>query len=80
MLWYVSPVFIMRSVFDHPGLAAWTAINPIAALCDLMRAPLLEARAPEARDWMVLAAYTALFWALALLLAKREDKKVVFYF
>ncbi|MBI1272925.1 MAG: hypothetical protein GC131_02430 [Alphaproteobacteria bacterium] len=80
MLWYLSPVFIMRNIFEHPALATWTAINPIAALCDIMRAPLLEGRAPDARDWMVIGVYAAIFWAAALIVMARERKKVVFYF
>jgi lipopolysaccharide transport system permease protein len=80
MLWYLSPVFIMRSVFDHPGLKAWTDINPIAALMDLLRLPLIEGADPIVGDYALVAVWAMGLWAAALFMLVRNERKIVFYY
>lgn len=54
IVWYASPVFLPRHVFDNPLLAQWTAINPIAALMDLFRQPILHGMSPTWHSYQIL--------------------------
>lgn len=80
MLLYVSPVMIVRSVFDHPGLREWIFINPIASLMDALRLPLLDGRPPELLNYALVLIWSALLWILAIRLLMRNDRKIVFYY
>jgi len=80
MLWYLSPVFIMRSVFDHPGLKGWTAINPIAALMDMLRAPVIEGAVPSLTLYALVIVWALGLWAAALFMLLRNERKIVFYY
>ena len=78
-LWLLSPVFIARQVFDTPGLATWTSLNPIASLCDFLRAILMHGGMPTAADLAVIAVWTAILWLIAILLLVRFDRRIIFY-
>lgn len=80
MLLYVSPVMIVRSVFDHPGLREWTLINPFAALMDALRPPLLDGMPPSLTSYGVVLTWSALLWLLAVVLLRRNERKIVFYY
>lgn len=79
MLWFVSPVFIPRSVYDQPGLAALTGINPIAALLDAWREPLLYHQWPALQDLGLLLLWVGGLWLAMLWRLKAKESKVVFY-
>jgi lipopolysaccharide transport system permease protein len=80
MLWYVSPVFILRSVFDNPGLKTWTLINPVTAIMDIFRDPLVNSTLPSLYDYGILGAYSLFFWVVALWMLRREERRIVFYY
>lgn len=78
-LWFASPVFFAREIFDSPNLAVWAAINPVLAVCDAFRDPVLFDRAPEARDWIVIGVWTAASWVVALAMTAINDRKSIHY-
>lgn len=78
-LWFASPVFFAREIFDSPNLALWTAINPVLAFCDVFRDPVLYARAPEVRDWIVIGAWTGVSWLIAIVMTAMNDRKSIHY-
>ncbi len=80
MLWYLSPVFITRSVLDHPGLRSWTDINPIAALMDILRTPLIDGADPSLISYALIGVWSLGLWALALSMLKRNERHIVFYY
>jgi len=80
MLLYVSPVMMLPSVFEHRGLREWNSINPVSALLELFRAPLLEGTAPALSSYLLVLAWALLFWLLALALLARNERKIVFYY
>jgi lipopolysaccharide transport system permease protein len=80
MLIYASPIMLVRSVFDHPGLHQWTRINPVAALVDILREPLINGNLPPLEAYGTLFVWAALVWALALRLLRRNERKIVFYY
>jgi lipopolysaccharide transport system permease protein len=79
-LWYLSPVFIAREVFKRPELAWWDRINPVAALCDLFRDPMLYQRQWDPMDVYVFLAWTAAAWVFAIITVWRNEKRIVFYY
>lgn len=78
--YYMSPIFIVRKEFDRPGLKIISNFNPITALCDLFRDPLLYAQTPELRDMIVVLAWAAVFWVLAVTVLKRTERDMIFHF
>lgn len=78
-LWFASPVFFAREIFDSPNLTLWTAINPVLAFCDVFRDPILHGQAPELRDWIVIGIWTAISWAIALVMTAINDRKSIHY-
>lgn len=80
MLWYMSPILVMREVFDRPGLSLWTAVNPIASLMDILRDPLLNGLDPRLGAYGVVLAWAAVLWVGALYLLARNERKIVFYY
>ncbi|TPW04133.1 MAG: lipopolysaccharide transport system permease protein, partial [Alphaproteobacteria bacterium] len=66
-LWFASPVFFAREIFDSPNLAFWTAINPVLAFCDAFREPVLYARSPDAHTWMVIGGWIVASWIGAII-------------
>lgn len=79
-LWYVSPVFIPREVFDKRVLGAWTSINPCASLLDLLRDPLLLHKMPDLYDLCLIGVWTLFFSLLAVYLLNKYERKIIYMF
>ena len=79
-LWYVSPAFIPRHVFDSPGIITWTNMNPAASLLDLFRDPLLYQKLPDFHDIGVVLSWAAGLSVIAVLLLMRYERKIIFLF
>lgn len=79
VLWLLSPVFISRQIFDTSGLAGWTSLNPIASLCDVMRAILMHGALPERWDLLVIGGWTLVLTGIAAALIARFDRRIIFY-
>jgi lipopolysaccharide transport system permease protein len=80
VLWYVSPVFIARDVFNNPGLAEVSEYNPVTMLLDIFRAPLLSQELPSLANYQTLAIYSVVLWLLAYRMLKRTERRLVFFF
>ena len=80
MIWYTSPVFLPRHIFDHPLLRDWTAINPVTAMLDILREPLINAAPPPEQAIGILMLWGLVFWGLAILMLRRHERRIVFYY
>lgn len=80
MLMYVSPIMFTRSAFNHPGLKEWTAINPVAALLDLFRDPMINGQTPMLVTYATVILWAAALWGLAIWMLVRNERKIVFYY
>lgn len=80
IIWYVSPVFIMKDVFDRPYLREWTSINPVAAILDAFRTPMMEGAIPSFHSYAVIGVWGGIFWVLAAVMVWRNESKIIFYF
>jgi len=79
VIYYTSPVFIPRSVFDGDVISGYTALNPVTAILDIQRDLLTYATAPNAYDFLLLAAWGVIGWCLAVPLLIWGRRRLVFY-
>lgn len=80
VLWYASPVFIMKNVFDRPYLQEWTSINPVAAILDVFRSPMMDGAIPSLHSYAVIGIWGMIFWTCAAIMVWRNESKIIFYF
>ncbi len=80
IVWYISPVFLPREVFDKPLLRDWTAVNPVAALMDLFRQPMLHGITPDRESYGLVFLWALGLWALAVAMLARNERKIIFYY
>jgi len=78
-LWFSSPIFFAREIFDAPALKIWASINPVLAFCDALRDPILHNRPPDAQDWIVIGVWAALSWTVAIVVTAMNDRKAIHY-
>lgn len=78
-LWFSSPVFFARELFDVPQLRLWAAFNPVVAICDVFRDPVLHGRAPEVQDWITIGVWTVCLWIVAIVSLAKGGRKLVYY-
>lgn len=79
-LWYISPVFFQKEMFESSvALSTWFYLNPITHLLQLIRAPFLEGMLPSSFDYamsLVLVSITALF---AVRVNRKSARDIIFY-
>jgi len=79
-LWYVSPVFFQRDMFENSAiLSAWFNLNPITHMLQLVRAPFLEGQLPTAINYFMASGFV-LFLALVAIQENRKNAgEIIFY-
>lgn len=80
IMWFASPVLLKRDMYDEGQLALLTAVNPLTALLDLIRDPMLLHAIPSLQDILVVLGWTGGLWLLAGWLLARHERRVVYYF
>lgn len=78
-VWFVSPVYFEAKLFKNGDLHALIDYNPVYHLLQLVRAPLLEGKAPTLENIYFCLATAAIFALLAWLVGRRAERKVIFY-
>jgi lipopolysaccharide transport system permease protein len=78
-LWYVSPVFLLPSIFEAAGIKFLLNYNPIYHLLSLFRAPILYGEFPTFVNYLYSFGTVLFLGVLALLSIKISEKKVIFY-
>lgn len=78
-LYFVTPVFLLKTAFQGQYLSKWNYINPVSNLLELIRAPLMEGHLPTASNYLVSIGFGILALIFAGLLLKRYEKYLVFY-
>jgi homopolymeric O-antigen transport system permease protein len=77
-LWFLSPVFMARVIFDQPGLRTFAALNPINSLCDLFRSFFMLGSWPALYDILQPSAWAVVFWLMAWQMLQRTEPSLVF--
>jgi len=79
-LWYVSPVFFQRGMFEgNPWLAEWFQINPITHVLELIRKPFLEGGLPSPADYLMTALMVLIIDLAAVRINGKNEKDIIFY-
>jgi lipopolysaccharide transport system permease protein len=76
-LFFLSPVMLTRDVLD--GLPILQYVNPLVPLLHMFRAPLFDNTMWDPMHVMVLGAWTAGLWLLAILTSASFGRKIIFY-
>lgn len=77
-IWFSSPVFFAREIFDAPELRFWATINPVVAFSDVFRDPLIYARTPDSADWVVIGIWVVVAWVVAIWVAAASGRRAIF--
>lgn len=78
-VWFLSPVFLRREIFDRPDLAWWNYMNPIARCMELWRQPLLHGQQASLDAFLVLAVFGIAGYLIATWLTVSLERKALFY-
>ena len=79
-LWYVSPVFFQKEMFDNSEiLSAWFHLNPITHVLQLIRAPFLEGRLPGIFDYLMSFALVGIIALFAVYMNRKSARDIIFY-
>lgn len=78
-LYFISPVYFEEKIFRQGGLDFLVDYNPIHHLLQIIRRPLLEGRWPTFENYLALIIAALIITALAFLVGRRAEKRVIFY-
>lgn len=79
-LWYVSPVFFQKEMFQSvPALEIWFQINPITHMLQLVRAPFLDGVLPTLVDYLFSFGFVGVLAIFAYFKNKHDAKDIIFY-
>lgn len=78
-LWFSSPIFIAREVFETPHLRYWEMVNPVVAVTDLFRDPVIHGIMPSLNDWIVIGIWSLALWVIAGTMLVLFGRRIVFY-
>jgi ABC-type polysaccharide/polyol phosphate export permease len=79
MLFYLTPVIYPAEMLQQRGLGWLVDYNPLACFLELLRAPLLENRAPSAASFGIAALTVAAAASAAFVMLARLQRRIVFY-
>lgn len=79
-LWYISPVFFQRKMFEAvPLLETWFRLNPITHMLQLVRAPFLDGTLPTLQNYLFSIGLTGVLAWIAYCKNKKEARDIIFY-
>lgn len=78
-LWFISPVFMDKSIFLRPGLNLWDYFNPVSNMLELIRKPLTDNQMPSWENYFFTAVFGLVAWILAYWLLRRHERHLVYY-
>jgi lipopolysaccharide transport system permease protein len=78
ILFYMTPIIYPESLLRAQHLSWLADYNPIRALIDLVRKPILEGQLPSGSTWLMASLTTALLAAAAGCTLARWQKRLVF--
>jgi lipopolysaccharide transport system permease protein len=78
-MYFVSPIYFDAKLFRDGGLGGLVDYNPIYHLLELVRAPLLRGEWPIADNFLMCGFTIIICSALAILVGRSAERKVIFY-
>lgn len=79
ILFYATPIFYQPEMMHERGLGWLVDFNPLAALVECLRLPILAGEMPHASALGVATLVATLFVGLAVLTLSRLQQKMIFY-
>lgn len=79
LMFYATPVIWPASVMEERGLGAFVKCNPLAAMIEILRAPLVGGQAAGWETWGVCVALVAVAGTAALLVLAKCERRLVYY-
>jgi ABC-type polysaccharide/polyol phosphate export permease len=79
ILFYLTPIIYPASLLEQRSMGWIITCNPVAALLELIRAPILEARIPSLAAYGAATAIALTAAAAATLVLARIERRMVFY-
>ena len=78
-MYFISPIYFEAKLFRDGGLGALVDYNPIYHLLEIVRAPLLRGEWPTTANFAMCVIAGVIFSALAILIGRSAERKVIFY-
>jgi lipopolysaccharide transport system permease protein len=78
ILFYLTPIIYPESLLKQHQMSWVADYNPVRALIDLVRKPILEGQSPAAPTWIMACLATTLLAGLASLTLARYQKRLIF--
>jgi ABC-2 type transport system permease protein/lipopolysaccharide transport system permease protein len=78
LLYFFTPIFYPVEVLEQRGVGFLLHLNPFYYLIEVVRYPVLQNALAAAPVYAGAILWTALVWAVALLLAARLDRKIAY--
>jgi lipopolysaccharide transport system permease protein len=78
-MYFVSPIYFDAKLFRDGGLHVLVDYNPIYHLLEILRAPLLRGEWPTVANFTMCGLTIGVFSALALLIGRSAEPRVIFY-
>jgi ABC-type polysaccharide/polyol phosphate export permease len=79
ILFYATPIVIPEDLLRQRGLGWMADYNPLAALLETVRRPLINGEAPPATSYLVATVTVAVLFCLATLALKKLQRRVIFH-
>lgn len=77
-LYLMSPVMMVREMFDQPQLRLFEFLNPMVPLLDLYRAPILHGSLWDRQDVVVISVWIAGLWVAAIISSVSTGRRLVY--
>ena len=74
----LSPVMLPREIFDAPQLKFFEFLNPLVAVLDLYRAPVLYGTFWEPKDLIVISIWIVALWSAAMVSSISLGRRLVY--
>lgn len=78
-MWFVSPIYFEAKLFRDGGIAWLIEYNPIYHMLEIVRAPLLHGLWPTFENFAFSFVTIIILTALAILVGRNAEKKIIFY-
>ena len=79
ILFFLTPIFYGREMFDNRKMSYLVDWNPIAAFIEVIRSPLVRGRPATDAEYLTVFGVTAAVVGLAILTVHKLSKRVIFY-
>ena len=79
ILFYATPIIYPASkLADVPSLAIFVTCNPLAAMADMIRLPILKAEIPPLETYLIAGSTAVVLCGMAIYALSRLERRLIF--